>query len=111
MSCLSLWCWPRTQTLGEKVSARTLTVAHTSAARSPGSLCPGHWEGLQDTRVLHRTPDTGSSADVPEAPGDQPGFCGPRLLPFTVENINQHSLILVFSSRNFEWLLPSDQKS
>ena len=59
----------------------------------------------------HLTPDTGGGADVPEAPWDQPGFCRPRLLPFTTENINQHSLILVFSSRNLEWLSPSDQKS
>ena len=53
---------------GRAAAARALTVGHTSAAWSPMSVCPVHWEAPQDTPVPHLTPDTGGGADVPEAP-------------------------------------------
>ena len=98
--CLSLWSWPRTQPLQTQWAGGGSTPSdrgsHFSRAVSRERV-PRALEGPTGHTVPHLTPDTGGGADVLEAPWDQPGFCGPRLLSFTTENINQHSLILVFS--------------
>lgn len=85
-----LWCWPRTQPL-QWVGGG---VSNALTPQSCGLSCPQ--EGPAGHTVLS---DTRQAAVRARALGPT-GLCGlmGQTVQFTRENINQHSLILVFSS-------------